>query len=151
MMHNFISPNNETSMFKGIPNTPYWHNIVKEYFKDMSLSYIKRYRGPRIHGSQAYCKKCDATSFAVYTDVRRFHMFAQQRTTRIEDLNAAYKKAAQQRITRNQALEDLNAAYKEADDVYDKAIRDFYAAGDVKSAAYIEAYKAYEKAYEAVV
>lgn len=118
-MHNFISPSNETSVFKGIPNTTYWHNVVKEYFKDMSLSYRKRYRGPRIHGSQAYCKKCDATSFAVYTDVRRFHMFAQQR------------------ITRNQALENLNAAYKEADDVYDKAI-------DVKKAAYIAAYKAYE-------
>ena len=120
-MHNFISPSNETSMFKGIPNTPYWHNIVKEYFKDMSLSYIKRYRGPRIHGSQAYCKKCDATSFAVYT---------------------VEPKAV--RTTRDQALENLNAAYKEADDAYDKAIRDFYAAGDVKSAAYIEAYKAYK-------
>ena len=120
-MHNFISPNNETSMFKGIPNTPYWHNVVKEYFKDMSLSYIKRYRGPRIHGSQAYCKKCDATSFAVYT---------------------VEPKAV--RTTHDQALENLNAAYKEADDAYDKAIRDFYAAGDVKSAAYIEAYKAYK-------
>ena len=48
------------------------------------------------------------------------------------------------RITRDQAFENLNAAYKEADDAYDKALRDFYAAGDVKSAAYIAAYKAYE-------
>lgn len=56
-----------------------------------------------------------------------------------------------ERITRDQAFENLNAAYKKADDVYDKAIRDFYVAGDVKSAAYIEAYKVYEKAYEAVV
>lgn len=68
----FLSPDSEVSVFKGIPNTDYWHSKFFHFWKNEMqfrsdvVKYWKRYRGPRIHGNQYDCKKEDAYSFSVY-------------------------------------------------------------------------------------
>jgi len=62
----FVSPKNESSLFKGVPNTDHWHSIVKCFMEKMGIPYTIRYRGPRINGNTSDCAKIDAYSFAVY-------------------------------------------------------------------------------------
>lgn len=62
----FVSPENESSLFKGVPNTDYWHEAVKLFMNDRGIPYTVRYRGPRINGNSQDCAKIDAYSFAVY-------------------------------------------------------------------------------------
>lgn len=61
----FSSPNNETSIFKGIPNIPEWHHLVNQLIP-LGYKLKKRYRGPRGKSKWGNCLKEDAISFTVY-------------------------------------------------------------------------------------
>lgn len=68
----FQSPLWEQSLFKGIPNTPEYHQMV-DCLKALGIQVRKRYRGPRrkVNGcttrvGRSVCLKADATSFTVY-------------------------------------------------------------------------------------
>lgn len=62
----YKSPNNESSIAKGIPATPAMLDTMKKVSKVMPISI--KYRGSRRPGpiGQATCLKKDATSFAIY-------------------------------------------------------------------------------------
>ena len=74
----FISPENEISVLKSVPNTEYWHDVVRKALGKFIDEYAlwrrvqdfkvrKRYRGPRWHGVRD-CRKEDGWSFSLYID-----------------------------------------------------------------------------------
>lgn len=72
----FISPENEISVLKGVPNTKYWHDVVYKALDKMHAEVVlcaqdfqvrKRYRGPRWHNVRD-CRKEDGWSFSLYID-----------------------------------------------------------------------------------
>jgi len=72
----FISPEDEVSALKSIPNTEYWHDVVHKALGKFMTEYAlcvqdfkvrKRYRGPRWQGVRD-CRKEDGWSFSLYID-----------------------------------------------------------------------------------
>ena len=61
----FVSPTDEVSVLKHIPNTAYYHGLVNRLAKILKIK--RRYRGPRYDPMALNCLKCDANTFAVYT------------------------------------------------------------------------------------
>jgi len=70
----FISPENEISVLKSVPNTDYWHDVVSRALAAFMSEYgmciqnfnvRKRYRGPRWQ-SVRDCRKEDGWSFSLY-------------------------------------------------------------------------------------
>ena len=73
---NFISPDNENSAVKGVPNTEYWHNIVSRALSNFMSEYAlhiqdfkvrKRYRGHHVPG-QRDVRKENGYCFSLYID-----------------------------------------------------------------------------------
>ena len=63
-MIQYISPSNETSVFKNIPISMRDSDFIKGLLR--SAPYRIRYRGPRYDANAQTCLKKDAVSFAIY-------------------------------------------------------------------------------------
>lgn len=74
-LNDYVSPENETSFYKGIPME--YLDITRKILKSKGYTCKIRYRGPRNKGidnrwrqlRQSNCLKSNATSFTVYTGV----------------------------------------------------------------------------------
>ena len=75
-LNDFISPDSEISVLKGVPNTEYWHNVVKRALVSFMSEYAlhiqdfktrKRYRGRRVPGVRDVRRE-DGYCFSFYID-----------------------------------------------------------------------------------